>query len=262
MILNRLIIVVCLLGVAVSSLAQQTSSTVTRDTQAISILSQSLTAAGGLAAVSAIQDATETGTISYSWAGSDNQGTVTIYAKGPNEFRMDSMMPNGKTSIIINGTAGETVGFDGVKESLQFGNLTAISGVAFPAARLAAALTNSSTGISYRGLVTLNDSQVYDVHVAPSVLQVPNIPLHGLGEFDVYVDPSTNQLSEIADVVTSAKDMNSSYVREIIFSNPIYTNGLSVPFAISEKIDGQKVWSVQLSSIALNTGISDSLFSF
>jgi outer membrane lipoprotein-sorting protein len=262
MILRRLMIVLCLLGVAVSSYAQQTSTTVARDPQAISILSQSLTVAGGLAAISAIQDATGTGTITYTWAGSDNQGTVTIYSKGPNEFRMDSIMPNGKTSLIINGTAGESVGFDDVKESLQFCNLTAISGAAFPAARLAAALTNSSTGIAYRGLVTINDSQVYELHVAPSVSQVPNISLRGLGEFDVYIDPSTSQLLEIADVVTSAKDVNSTYIREIVFSNPVSTNGLSIPFAISEKFDGQIVWSVQLSSIALNSGISDSLFSF
>jgi len=48
-----------------------------------------------------------------------------------------------------------------------------------------------------------------------------------------------------------------SYQHEISFSDHRLASGLLVPFAISEKIAGQQTWTIQLSQITFNAGLSD-----
>jgi len=65
---------------------QQTSTR--RDTSAIAFLTQVLTAAGGTAALSSVQDFTATGTITHNWDDNPEQGQLTVKARGLTQFRL------------------------------------------------------------------------------------------------------------------------------------------------------------------------------
>jgi hypothetical protein len=238
------------------------SQTAQRDPQALAILSQAVASSGGLTALTAIQDIKGIGTITYYWAGQDVPGSVSLYGKGLNQFRMDATLPDGVRSLIINGPTGALISQDGQRTKLPYYSIMTGGTLAFPLVRIAAALTDSSTSLSYLGPVSWNNSQALKLHVAPSVdpsLRVDS-RLKGLGEFDLYLDPTSNQLVEIAERVWWGGDLTQTYSREILFSNYALLSGLSVPLSISEKFGGQQTWSLSLTSVAFNTGLSDSLF--
>src|SRR6266478_1148258 len=92
-------------SVAQQTTTQQGPQSVQRDAQAISILSQALNAAGGATRLGAIQDFTGTGTIAYNWANNQVPGSVTVYGKGLDQFRMDAGMSSGTQSFVVNGKA-------------------------------------------------------------------------------------------------------------------------------------------------------------
>jgi hypothetical protein len=253
--------------VAVSCYAQQTPTTSTlpiRDSQAIAILTMSLNTMGGLPAVSTVQDFAETGSISYSWAGKDVAGTVALYGKGTDRFRMTSAMPDGNLNIIINANGGESVGEDGIKRPLPFYDTIAAPSLAFPAARVAAALANASTSLSNQGRVTMDDVEVIKIHVAPQISQdvLPTVDFPNLGEYDAYIDPTTNQIVSISDFVHSDRDNTLAYSREVSYGGYNRISGVDVPFTITQRVSGQRIWTIKLNSVAFNTAVSDATFTF
>ena len=84
--------------------------------------------------------------------------------------------------------------------------------------------------------------------------------LKGLGEFDLYFDPTSYRLVEVAEIIWWGGDLTQTYSHEILFSNYVSSAGLSVPLGISEKFGGQETWSVTLTSLIFNNGLSQTLF--
>src|SRR5437879_4421219 len=81
-----------------------TPQSIQRDPQAITILSQILSAAGGMQALSAVHDVSATGTVSYNWGDTPVQGNVTVKGRGVAQFRVDASLPDGnRTWGISNG---------------------------------------------------------------------------------------------------------------------------------------------------------------
>jgi hypothetical protein len=236
--------------------------TAQRDPQAIAILTQYLNATGAMAAISGIQDFTETGTITYNWAGQPVSGPLTIYGKGLSEFRMDASLSVGTQSFIANNNTGSSISPNGNKTLLSPHSVMTAGGLTLPATRVAAALNDPQTRGTYVGLVSWNDSPAYQVHVAPPVdtTLTSNGKLSGLGEFDLYIDQASSQLVELSETIWSGSDITQGYRHELFFSNYNTANGISVPFGISEKVAGQQTWSIQLTSAVFNSGLSDSLF--
>jgi hypothetical protein len=247
---------------SLSLAAQQAATPSARDPQAVNILAQSLSAVGGQSRVGAIQDFTGTGTITYSWAGEAVPGTVAVYGKGLSEFRMDANVSSGTQNFIVNGQAGSLTLLHSPKTKLPVYGVMTAGSLTFPAARIANVLSDSTISVSYLGRLTWNGSQVYRVHVAPPLDPALNAgtTLSGLGEYDLYVDLATYQLVGFAEKVWWGNNLTQSYSHELIFSNYTATNGLSVPFAITEKFGGQQTWSISLSSLTFNSGHPDTLF--
>jgi outer membrane lipoprotein-sorting protein len=242
---------------------QQITTNVRRDPLAVNLLAQSLAVAGG-SAVTAIQDFTGTGTITYNWAGEVVFGSVKVYGKGLDEFRMDSSVPAGNQSLVVNGKeAILTPAYDKKAKFPTYGMMTAGS-LTFPAVRIAQVLSDSSIQASYLGSVTWNGSQAYQVHVAlpldPQLTLNPNFS--GLGEFDLYFDPLSYRLLALAEKIWWDDDLRQSYLHEFQFSDYQPVNGMLVPLAIIEKMGGQQTWSMTLSSLTFNSGLSDTLFKF
>lgn len=246
---------------AFPALPRQTATTVQRDPQAVAVLTQVVNAAGGATALAAVQDFTASGTIIFNWAGNQVQGSVTAKGKGLHEFRMDANVPGGTQSLVVNGYAGAFTPLNSQKILLPSWTAITSGSLTFPAARIANALADSSTTVIYVGLVTWNGSQVCQVHVAPVVDPALNPNgFSALGAFDLYIDSASYRVLGLSETIWWNGNSAQAYQHELTFSNYTSTNGLLVAFAITEKFGGQQTWTLQLSAINFNTGLTDADF--
>jgi hypothetical protein len=241
--------------------SQQSVVAVQRDLQALSVLQRCLSAGGGAQAFGTIQDFLASGTITYHWAGQDVVGSVTAQGKGLTEFRLDSVLPQGTRSFKVVGTAGSITTEDGKTSALSYYSLMTAANLTFPEARVTDLLNNSATTVQYLGLVPFEAAQAYQIHVAPPIDPSLNPPSGAtrFGSFDFYVDATTYQVLELSESIWPTSK-NQSVRHEIRYSNYQTAGSVSVPYGISEFVNGQETWSISLSSISFNNSPTDSVF--
>lgn len=231
------------------------------DAQATTIASQALNAAGGLQALAAIQDFTATGQITYYWAGKQVQGQVTLRARGLDEFRLDANLPDGTRSWAVTRDGGNLVTPDGKETPVPVHDALTLGSLTLPGFYLALATAAPVTTVS-----TVGTAEVEGVTAA--VIRVQRHPaasdpagfIARLSSRDFYVD-SANGLVVKTEVMTHPVDtLTISMPEDIYFSDYQRVGAVEVPFAITETISGQTIWTIQLSSVQLNSGLSDSEF--
>ena len=233
-----------------------------RDPQAISVLNQSLSAAGGLVPISAVQDYTGTGNIAYSWADQSVQCPLIVRGMGTGNFRIDASLSNGTRTWAASGYSGVLITPDGTRQQTAFYNLMTAGSMTLPYVRIAAILGDSTTSIAYVGLVSVNGGQAYQVHFAPAVDPsiTANNSLPGLGAFDVFFDPTSFLVTRLTETVRSETDFTTTYPHQIDFSNYQTTGGIQAPLTIAETVNGQTTWTMTLSSLTFNNGLTDDIF--
>lgn len=239
--------------------AQQT---VQRDPQAVSILAQSVAVAGGVQALSGIQDFTATGTITYFWAGQEVQGPTTVRGLGVSNFRMDANLPDGTHSWVASEAEGSQKNPDGTVSELPWANQVKRLSLTWPYPPILAALNSSSAQISYAGQSSFEGHSAYDVRIEqilPASVD-PKGASSSLTTRDFFIDSSTYLVVGITDVAYPEDFSRKRYAHEIEFSNYQVVNGLQVPFSVTEFITGQKTWTLQLSSVSFNSGLTSSDF--
>ncbi len=248
-------------ALVVPAFAQQTP---VRDPQALAILSQTLSAGGGMAQVRAIQDFTATGAITYFWAGDEVQGNVTLRGRGPWQFRLDANLPNGVRSWAVNNGSGSLREPSGTTTSIPFHNAVNFGSLTFPLAHLAAALQEPSMSISYAGIVTTGGRQAHQIRVR-QVFNSQSDANDAVGKLtarDYFIDVATFQILGTLDMVHPQRDPADNHAHEIQFSDYRLANGILVPFSITERVAGQRTWNIQLDRISFNVGLRDTDFQF
>lgn len=248
----------------VSIQAQQspTLSPPARDPQALTILTQYVQALGGLSAIASIQDYTASGAVTFNWAGQQVQGTVTVKGRGTSQFRMDSNTSEGNESWIADGLSGTLTTINGKTQPLAPYNLVNAGSLTLPVLRIAAALNNQTTAVHYMGQVTQSGRSAYQVRLVPAVdkdlVLIPD--LTGAGTIDLFIDGTTYQLLAEVEAIHDSRNIEQTYTQELDFSNYQMASGTLVPLAVAEKFGCQLTWSITLSNINFNTGLSDADF--
>jgi len=245
------------------SAAQQTSSiTVQRDQQALTVLAQVLKTAGGEAAINAIRDITASGTITYYWAGEEVQGTVTVKGRGTSQFRLDATLAKGVRSWTVNNGIGSIKEPDGTTTPIEHHNTVNAGNLTFPLAHLVAALQDSSTAILYIGLETREGQQVHHLREwkAYSPDSDPSGMRSRLTRKDFFVDPDKFVVVGILDMLHPKNRSNQDSPHEVRFSDYRLTNGVLVPFSITEIGVGQRISTIQFSQITFNSDLRDTDF--
>ena len=241
---------------------QAAAQTVQRDPQAVGILSQALSAAGGVAPLSAIQDFTASGTITYYWAGKEVQGSVTTRGRGTGQFRLDASLPNGVRSWAVNNGTGSVKEVDGTTTPIQYHNTINFGSLTFPFKYLVTALQDTSTSISYLGLVTTDGRQAY--HIRLRKVFAPNADPNGirskLTTRDFFIDAGTFYVLSTLDMVHPKNRSTEDRPHEMHFSDYRPVNGILVPFSVTEKGGGQRLSTIQFNQISFNTGLRDTDF--
>jgi len=244
--------------------SQQVPTTVQRDPQAIAVLNQCLNAVGGAQAVSAIQDFAATGMITYNWSDQPVQGSVSIKGRGLSELRLDATLVDGVHSWMVSkGNALEKQP-DGTTTPVPFQNTLKPASVTFPLMQLVGAIADTSTSISYVGLVTHGGHQVHDLRVQ-KIFPASTDPLgvqSRITRADFLIDPNTFLIVSVQDMAYRRDNEPGESPHEMQFSGYQPTNGVLVPLAIKELVGGQETVSIQLSQITFNSGLTDADFTF
>ncbi len=242
-------------------LGQQTSTPSTiRDQRALAIITQSLNAAGGATALSAIQDCSGSGTITYYWSDSPVQGTVNVKSRGLGQLRIDATLADGARSVIANNGSGSVAEIDGSVALLPHQSAAALGSMALPYLPLLAAFQDTSITITYVGLVDHLGKQVYDVRVQKPYAFATN-PTGTMGVLnarDFLIDSNSFLVTSVLNSVNITRDGVDAHAFE--FSNYQTVNGVAVPFSISETARGQALFTIQLNQVTFNSNLADSDF--
>ena len=238
-------------------------TSISKDVHAVQVLNQALASAGGQNAL-AVGDVLATGSITYYWAGKEVQGTVTLKARGTEQFRIDASLPSGTRSWYVNKGDGALRDEEGKVTPIPYQNAVTLGALSFPVPRLSGATSDTASSARYLGLRTNGDHQYETIEVSrPNQFKVdPDGTLNKLFTTDYLFDPSTFQLASIQDKTHPVDRLTIDVDHEIDFADYRSVNGVQFPFSISERIAGQKTFSIELSTVTPNSGLSDSDFQF
>lgn len=245
-----------------STLPQQLASAPARNVQALSLLGQAVNASGGPQALAGIQDFVASGNITYFWGDDPVTGSVTLRGRGVAQFKLESSTPKGQLNWFVDWGNGAVKNLDGSVATLPYQNAVNLGSFTLPSVALAAALQDSTTSVIDFGVAAVNGAKLEQIRVQRKANAVidPNGMLTKMTVRDYFFDPATAQLVLIRDSLVDPARSSESYTHEVSFSDYRNTNGLLVPYSISEQIAGQRTWSIQLTSIAFNQGLSDADF--
>jgi hypothetical protein len=235
---------------------------ITKDPQAVSILTNGLNAAGGITGITAIQDFTATGTITYSWAGQQVPGPVTVKGRGSDQFRLDATLTDGTLPLVTSHMQGSLKKANGSVSSVPFSALVNFGTPTLVFPELTAALADPLTSIFYMGSLQIGGLQMYQIRIARNLdaTEDPDGTLGKLRTKDIFIDSSSFLPFKAADTVQQGGNSGTTYKREYVFSDYRKVLGIQIPYHVVEAFAGQQTWMVQLDSITFNSGLSDADF--
>ncbi|GGG75796.1 hypothetical protein GCM10011585_18320 [Edaphobacter dinghuensis] len=176
-------------------------------------------------------------------------------------FRLDGQTAKGELSIRINGGRGKIQEGDGHLYPLLPN--TAKSGIVqFELPRLAN-FPYSGTSLLDRGLVVIDGRSLHRITYetttadASEVVRKKNAVIT-----DFYFDPTSHLLIKSANSIRIDGAGNADFLRVISYDDYRSVQGSMVPFRFTQTLNGQKQWTLQLSTVQLNPALETSSFEF
>jgi outer membrane lipoprotein-sorting protein len=256
MILRRFAVLPFFLVVILSVYAQQSSITPTIDSQAISILQQSVSTM----AATMPSDSVASGNIQIQAGGASSTGSVRILTKGTAESLWQLTLPNSsKTIIFSNGQASAS---DGSTTQVVQLELAATSQVAeFPLPLIASILNNPDTSSQYIGLETSGPTSLQHVRVWDSFASSPNLAaLSTFSSKDIWIDASSGLVQRISFTVRAAQGASPGVAMDIYYSGYQVASGVAYPYNIQESLNGTPWATITIQTVSFNNGLTDSQF--
>ena len=252
------------LALCLASLAPAQNQTVS-DQQALTLAAQAITAmTGGIA----VTDITVSGNATWI-AGSDYEtGTATLLAKGTTESRVVLNLGSGTRTEIRNALSGFTQGKwlnpNGASGLMAWHNCQTDVAWFFPVLSSLANLSNPVFIFSYVGQESWNGLPAYHLTISqrPPANSKAALPVQALTAMDFYLDSGSLLPLAVDFNAHPDTDMNSNIPMEIRFASYQVINGIRIPFHIQRLINGGLSVDLVFTSAAINSGLSDSQFSF
>ena len=238
------------------------SASVQRDAQAIQILTQALSVAGGTTAIAQTHDYVAQGSITYYWAGEEVPATVTVKGRGTGQYRLDATLSAGVRTWAVSDGAGFVRDPAGKIKLIPFQNAVNYGSLTLPWVHLLKAIEDSTVSVTYIGLETRDGATVHHVRVQPNftLSADPRGTFGMLARRDYFIDATAFTIAAAADMVHSDQAYTINFPHVIAFTNYQSVSGVLVPFTISETTSGQHTYTLQLTQIAFNSGLQDSDF--
>jgi hypothetical protein len=201
-----------------------------------------------------------TGTLTYPGT-TEVQYPAKLSVKNGNSFRLDVNAAEGERSIRINGVMGSILESNGVKHTLPPAN--ALGGLfAFPKL-IMGTFPDTQTSVVDQGTAVVEGKSLHRITVQePVSSEATPLATDQPSVVDLYFDPATHLLvKSVASVQLDTAD-RARYMQAITYSDYRDVNGILLPFAYSQTLNGQRQWSLQLNNVQLNSAIDTSLFTF
>lgn len=231
-----------------------------QDPQAVTILSQCVTAAGGTSAIASVSDFVGTGTATL-YLNNQITAPATIKARGAQQFRVDATLPNGTRSWAVSYGSGTLLNADGSRSKIPYYNGINVGIESWALPDIVAVVNNPNATITNLGVVQNEAGSVYQIHTVQPDPNNPDPVLANIQSVDYLIDPNTFMLLGTLNSTYNAGDLSQSYQRVVLFSNFNAQGAVTVPFNVAEMVGGQNTWSIQLTSVAFNVGLTDADFS-
>jgi hypothetical protein len=232
----------------------------------VEVLTRVVNVAGGVRALAAVHDLTESGEITFHW-GEGVKGPVTIQTLGGNHFRMEVDLPKGKSTWLVTDGVGSKKEADHKAVPISNENAINIGNLTLPIAYVAAALSDPTTDVSLVGIEKRAGRSIYRLRLKGQLGlvagRVPGISV----EKDILVDALTFNIVSVGDLPLRTHKSSKSTgkqpdfpMREIEYGDFRVIDGVRVPFSISTKLVGQETLSIILSHVTFNSNLSAETF--
>ncbi len=235
------------------------------DPQAVALATRAMTALTGDVAV---RDVTLTGYATWI-AGSDVEtGSANLQAKGTGESRVDLNLSSGTRTEIRNDTGsypqGASVFNGGDQQAWPTHNCWINASWFFPALAFLNATADPTLIFSYIGEENRGGAKVehFQVYRYLAKQRTASISLtQRVSTADFYLDSSSLLPVAITFNTHADDDAFTDIALEIDFSKYQRVNGVQVPFHIQKLVSGGLALDVTVQTVALNSDLSEGLFS-
>lgn len=199
-----------------------------------------------------------TGTIQYLGA---NEGALpaTLTLQRGMESRLDVVTAQGSRSTRIFGSSG-IIGYeDGNRQQLI--PESAATGIVQVAALPCVLMAQRPASYIDRGISSINHLHRLTLETALA-RGTRAMPAHTTSVIDFYFDPATHLLLKSVTLIRIPGARNQDFIRTVSYGNYQNVDGVLVPFAYQQSINGERTWSLQLTHVQLNPHTADSYFRF
>jgi outer membrane lipoprotein-sorting protein len=218
-----------------------------------------MAAATGWNSLTLPADVVATGTVTRYQGGASSSLTFTTKAKGVGRTRTE--LQNGATVSILNGDTGASVSSSSTQFIPRYAAVS-MRPLTFPFYSDLVAAADPNVNLNYRGTETVGGQLAHRIEIVrqPGAGDALADARQRAGRLTVWVSASS-WLPLQVEYVRIATD-NPTATRSAIrtFADYRVVNGLAVPFLQEEFFNGQRLYTVQLTEIRFNVGLSDSEF--
>jgi hypothetical protein len=230
------------------------------DPAAVALASRALQAiAGG----TALSDVTLQASVTYV-AGSDEEtGTATLVARGNGQGLVTLNLTGGQRQEIRNGVAGIWSGPDGTAHAMATHNCWTDAAWFFPGLALQALSADPTLLVSYLGLGEWNGAAAIHLQLSrtvPGQTVEMTAEIQQLSLVDLYLDPASYLPLAVAFKTHPDDDLNVDVPVEIRFGGYKSFQGVQVPTRIQKYLQNSLLLDFTVTNVAVNCGVSASVF--
>jgi hypothetical protein len=233
------------------------------DTQALQILEQTISAAGGRQAWMAMNDFRASGTFSlYSGGQVLDSGNATLAGAGLKRFRLTTTLNHETRTWLWKDGAGILSAGNTHSSRIGRHNLAALEGITSPIQKLLALLDSPSRSIQLVESALIDGRQAYRLRLVRTATERKEAVLLGRQSFttDFIIDQTNFLIIAIEDSIYPNASTSGAFQHKVTYGDFRPVAGLQMPFSMKEEIAGQTTWGLQLESIEANVGLAASEF--
>lgn len=252
-ILNLMAICICLVGAAV--LPAQAQKPVSRDSQALALLIQSLAINGGPA--SWLQDTVAEGSIAWP---DGTVGTIRLKTKGLDRLRSEVTIAGSQTISVTRAGSGNT-NKDGQRQDLPPWVTAYQRPIHLPALSRLADIANPQMNVLYVGLEEVNGLPAHHIRLFASPTdETPAEIEEMISDFHLFLDSQTLLIVKTLSYDFSPEIIENRTLVATYFADFRPVGGLVIPHRIERYIYDEKHLEINLTAVQFNVGLPDSEF--
>ena len=230
-----------------------TPSAVTRDPQAVLLLTQCAATMGA----SAIQDTYAEGSV-VSAKYPNATGAIISQSKGPN-VRNDIADSSGTSSYVAT-ASGASRTLNGSKVSLPYQASAYPRPEYVPALTCVIDLARPYMSVSYVGVEQVSGRPAYHIQFNATLPDDKDNSERAISEFHVFLDQQTLLVVKTQSWAFAPDNITNRSTWETYYDTYRNVNGALMPFHVTSYLAGIKVQEITFTAVRVNVGVSDSQF--